>query len=85
MEADLYLKDKTFDRMHHALGRPVDPLGETYRNFLAAGLDYKEINDMIDTGHWCDHGRFGLVRLLSVTDAGRQALKGHLDELGAQS
>lgn len=39
MRVNRYLKDKAMDRMDHALGCPVDPMQETFRNYYVVGDD----------------------------------------------
>lgn len=60
------------DNIDHALGRPVDPLGETYRNhFECASVD--EAISLEQTGYWVRKGC-----ICSVNRAGRAALKRYL-------
>lgn len=74
-----YLRDKAMDRIDHALGRPVWPLRETYRNHFATtsavAMDFE------DNSHWEFCGAQGRMAFYAVTDAGRQALAGYLETL----
>jgi hypothetical protein len=71
-----YLYDRAMDHIDHALGRPLDPLKETYRNHFAAGASLAA--ELDKSPHW-EHtpGSAGL-QYFRVTDAGRQALADHL-------
>lgn len=77
---DRYLKDKAMDHIDHALGRHVDPLGETYRNHFA--IDGALADEMAESPHWEERGRHGDMRFFGVTQAGREALAKHLREIG---
>ena len=75
-----YLVDKSMDHIDHALGRPVDPMGATYRNrFVAGGADADELSM---SPHWEEGRRCGEMRYFGVTQAGRQALANHLKAIG---
>lgn len=82
MQVNRYLKDKAFDHIDHALGRPVDPMCETYRNHYAVDADSAEGVEMAASPYWQDHGLAGRLRMLSVTTEGRKALASHLREIG---
>ncbi len=77
-----YLEDKAMDHIDHALGRPVDPLGETYRNYFYVIGDtelrrhFAHSPDWTCTGHTADGAYF------SVTDMGRASLAAHLRAIG---
>lgn len=74
-----YLRDKAMDRIDHALGRPVWPLRETYRNHYAttsADAMCFEANP-----HWEFCGAQDRMAFYAVTDAGRQALSDYLETL----
>lgn len=75
-----YLEDKDMDHIDHALGRPVDPMGETYRNRFA--IDGRLADQMAASSHWEEFGRSGDMRFFSVTDEGRKALAQHLKSIG---
>lgn len=75
-----YLDDKAFDHMDHALGRYLDPMGETHRNYFAidAGSD---LALQFDASPWWDKsGQRDDMAYYHVTDAGKAALKSHLAE-----
>lgn len=77
---DRYLEDKDMDHIDHALGRPVDPLGETYRNRFATGGDLAD--RMAVSPHWEEFCRSGDMRFFGVTDEGRKALVQYLTSTG---
>lgn len=74
------LKDEAMNRIDHALGRPVDPLGETYRDYFAT--DGQLADEMAASAYWKERGRRGDMRFFGVTEAGRKALAAHLKEIG---
>lgn len=75
-----YLQDKAMDHIDHALGRPVDPMRETYRNkFATSG---PEADAMSATTYWEEFAQHGSMRFFGVTDAGRKALAEHLTAIG---
>lgn len=74
-----YLEDKAMDHIDHALGRPVDPFGETFRNcFVASG---RLADEIAASGYWEEFARSGEMRFFSVTDDGRAALSSYLEEI----
>lgn len=73
-----YLKDKSFDRIDHALGRPVDPMAETYRDYFALNANSPRVSEFNASPHWQRGGEGGGVIYFHVTDAGRTALADHL-------
>lgn len=75
-----YLKDKAFDHIDHALGRPVDPLRESYRNYFAANVNSDDAKAFGASENWELDGLVRGMAYFSVTDAGRIALKKHLSE-----
>ncbi|MFG1454608.1 hypothetical protein V5F44_20500 [Xanthobacter sp. V2C-8] len=77
---DRYLKDKDMDHIDHALGRPVDPMGKTYRNRFA--IDGRLAEQMAASPHWEEFGRTGDMRFFGVTDEGRKALVQYLSITG---
>jgi hypothetical protein len=77
-----YLKDKAMDHIDHALGRPVDPLGETYRNHFATDVDSQEAKAFGASENWELDGLRQGMAYFSVTDVGRKALKDHLRAIG---
>lgn len=66
-----YLKDKAMDHIDHALGRPVDPMGETYRNHFATGADGKDAKQFAASSNWEKVGQRDDMAFFAVTDAGR--------------
>lgn len=79
-----YLKDKAFDYIDHALGRPVDPLRESSRNYfyLCSGesdlaAQFRASPNWREGKGWDETGVY-----FYVTDEGRKALAAHLKEIG---
>ena len=80
---DRYLLDKVMDNIDHALGRPADPLRETYRNYFAVDDASPKAAAFRASPHWIfTGGLHGGMVTFSVTTAGRQALRDHLREVG---
>ncbi len=81
MKVNRYLEDKTMDQIDHALGRPLDPMVESHRNYYAA--DPGTAAEMAASPFWAG-GRLisGGLRGFCVTDAGRKALAEHLRKIG---
>lgn len=77
-----YLEDKVMDHIDHALGRPVDPMSETYRNYFCVVGDTELRRHMAHSHHWRCTGHTDDGAYFSVTDAGRQALADHLKAIG---
>jgi len=80
--ADRYLKDKSFDRIDHALGRPVDPMAETYRDYFAVNAGSSMVAAFDASPHWRRGDDGGGVVFFHVTDEGRKALAVHLKTVG---
>lgn len=78
-----YLTDKAMDRLDHALGRPLDPLGKTYRCYFAVGKDSDLAAEFRASPHW-EEGREvpGGLASFHPTQEGRQALADHLKATG---
>lgn len=80
------LADKAMDRIDHALGRPVNPLSETYRNHYAANEASAAADQMSASPHWREivlpKAQRGDLRFFEVTEAGRFALRDHLRQIG---
>lgn len=74
------LKDRSMDQIDHALGRPLYPLAETYRNFYAT--DGSLADEMAASLYWAEGTRWRDMRRFAVTDEGRKALAAHLREIG---
>lgn len=81
-QVNRYLNDKAMDHIDHALGRPVDPLGETYRNYFYVVGDTELRRYFSCSPHWQSDGVVTDGEYFSVTDAGRQALSAHLRAIG---
>lgn len=79
---DRYLKDKAMDRIDHALGRPVDPTVESYRNHFAVDDGSPTAKAFEQSSHWKRGRRCGDMLFFHVTDEGRKALKQHLQDIG---
>jgi len=80
---DRYLLDKAMDNIDHALGRPADPLRETYRNYFAVDYASPEAAAFRASPHWIiTGGVHGGMVTFSVTVAGREALHDHLRKVG---
>lgn len=76
-----YLEDKAMDHIDHALGRPVDPLAETYRNYFAT-CSGAEKNTFRQSAHWQERFTYRDMVWFGVTQAGREALAAHLKAIG---
>ncbi len=72
------LKDKALDHIDHALGRPVWPLRESYRNYFATDVDSDHARIFEASPHWTLRNVAGDMAWYSVTDAGRKALADYL-------
>lgn len=82
MQVNRYLENKAMDHIDHALGRPVDPLSETYRNYFYVIGDTALRRYLAGSPHWRSNGQVTDGEYFSVTDAGRQALASHLKQIG---
>ena len=80
MQVNRHLKDKAFDHIDHALGRPIDPMVESYRNSFCTGG--KEADDFRQSPYWDEWRTMFESTTFFVNDAGREALKLHLAEIG---
>lgn len=78
------LKDKAMDHIDHALGRPVNPMVESYRNYFATSAGSKHALAFKSSAYWDtrDSTTPGEMVYFFVTQAGREALKRHLKEIG---
>lgn len=77
------LSDKAMDRLDHALGRPLDPLGDTHRNFYSTGGALAD--EMGASPYWDESpSASSRLRYFHASDAGRAALAAHLREIGDQ-
>lgn len=74
------LKDKAFDHIDHALGRPLFPQGETYRNYFATDAHGTLAWSFDQSAFWGKSGQDGTMAYYHVTTSGRQALAIYLAE-----
>lgn len=74
-----YLADKAMDRIDHALGRPIWPLRETYRNHYATNAGGPL--GMVASPFWSKSGQQGDMAFYAVTEAGRIALDIYLEDI----
>lgn len=81
-QVNRYLKDKAMDHIDHALGRPVDPMGETFRNYFYVMGDTDLRRHMAASPHWTSAGQVAGGEYFRVTDEGRNALSKHLRDIG---
>ena len=81
-QVNRYLKDKAMDHIDHALGRPVDPMVESFRNYFYVVGDTDLRREMAESPHWTDDNGKGGGCYFAVTDAGRAALAEHLRTIG---
>jgi hypothetical protein len=73
-----YLSSKRYDRIDHALGRPIFPLRETYRNHYATDAGGEIARKFDRSPFWQHNGTQGRMAFYAVTDTGRQALADYL-------
>ncbi|RWO29631.1 MAG: hypothetical protein EOS10_22585 [Mesorhizobium sp.] len=73
-----YFVDKHIDHIDHALGRPVWPLRETYRNHFAIDANSAKAAEFDASPHWTKNGQSGDMAFYSVTQLGRQTLADHI-------
>lgn len=72
------LADKAFDHLDHAIGRPVFPLRESYRNYFATDHAGDLAKSFDASPFWSLSGTDGRMAYYAVTQAGREALAAHL-------
>lgn len=75
-----YLHDKAMDRVDHALGRPLWPLRETYRNYFATDVDSSLVAEFDRSPYWHLSGVQGRMAFFHVTAEGKAALDRHLQD-----
>lgn len=77
------LKDKEMDRIDHALGRPVDPMRESFRNYFATD-ESSSFARQFDASPFWEKGKVapGGMAYFHVSEAGRAALVTHLKKIG---
>ena len=81
-----YLKDKAFDHIDHALGRPVDPMRASYRNYFATDAKSDLATKFNASPFWRCNGVTNCgMAYFGVTDAGRAALRDHLKAIGSKT
>jgi len=78
MQVNRYLTDKQMDHIDHALGRPINPLAETYRNRFTVEPDSDEAAAFRASPNWSEGRTFGGMTTFQVTTDGRHALRDHL-------
>lgn len=76
-----WLEDKGMDHIDHALGRPIYPCGETYRNHFATDASSHLAAEFDGSPYWAKTRQWDDIAFYSVTDAGRQALDAHLSKM----
>lgn len=76
------LENKAFDRIDHALGRPVDPLADTYREYFATDRGSDLAAEFTASPHWEEGKGCGDMGYFYVTRTGREALAAHLRDIG---
>lgn len=77
-----YLKDKDMDLIDHALGRPADPMAETYRNYFAIGTASNIAGQFRESPNWIEGRNMGDMAYFFVTPIGRAALLHYLKSIG---
>lgn len=83
LRVNRYLKDKSMDCIDHALGRPLDPMAPTYRDYFNVDRDSDWGREWLSSPHWELVGSNGDNHSINfrVTDAGRRALSDHLKSI----
>lgn len=81
LKVNRHLADEAMNAIDHALGRPLNPLGTTYRNYYAAPADVAEKFAMTPNWQVGMPMPGGLIPCV-VTDVGRKALADHLVAIG---
>lgn len=76
------IEDPDMRRIYHALGRPLDPMQETYRNYFAECSGTALSAQMRASRHWDNGTTRGDLTYFRVTAAGRAALVAHLKATG---
>lgn len=84
LKVDRYLEDKAMDHIDHALGRPLNPLADTYRDHFAIDAGSTEAKAFEASPYWekAEKSAPGRMLFFYVTDAGRRALAKHLAAIG---
>jgi hypothetical protein len=76
-----HLKDPHLDRIDHALGRPLDPMRETFRNHYAVGANSAVAAALQSSEHWQSGAQLGPLVVFHVLPSGRAALRDYLCEI----
>lgn len=79
MEVNRQLIDDEMDRIDHALGRPLAPMGETSRNVFATTGE--EADEMAASAYWHElpaPAGYSDLRFFRVTLKGRKVLAAYL-------
>jgi hypothetical protein len=72
------LEDKAMDNIDHALGRPLDPMGKTHRNFYCEDSGSELARKFRESPFWYEDSIRHESSWFMVTDEGRAALRDHL-------
>ncbi|MBB3808795.1 hypothetical protein [Pseudochelatococcus contaminans] len=76
-----YLEDEHMDRIDHALGRPLDPMAETYRNHYVTDANGTEAEEMRASPLWRGGNDVTGMATFHVTGDGCKALTDHLKQI----
>lgn len=76
------IDDADMRRIYHALGRPLDPMQDTYRDYFAECAGTVLSGQMRASPYWCGGTTRGDLVYFHVTDAGREALAAYLKQTG---
>lgn len=72
-----HLDDEMMDNIDHALGRPENPMDETYRDHFEASAS--EAQSFVDSDYWDQTA----PTFFKVNIYGRRALRSYLMRMGA--
>ena len=76
------IDDPDMLRIYHALGRPLDPMQDTYRDYFAENAGTVLADKMRASRHWDGGTTRGDLVYFHVTAAGREALAAYLKTTG---
>lgn len=79
------LKDKAMNRIDHALGRPVNPMEESYRNYFYTYKGDEYHSELEDDPNWFKASIGEDWAVYRVTNAGREALQKYLRAIGSKT
>lgn len=82
MQVNRTLSDAAMDAIDHALGRPVNPLRESFRNHFVTEASGADAAAFRASPHWREGRTLTRMTCFHVTDAGRAALRDHLRQIG---